>query len=121
MSVAPLIRSLGLACGVSAGLCGCVPSILQYDRSNPVVMSSLQHGATRDAVLSAAGEPLDVMVLPGINGVCHNYILRNQGNSSPYYVAFNAQGRVVNAGYIDCEKAVASGYLQTSEPIKQRY
>jgi len=98
-----------------------MPSVLQYDRGNPVVMSSLQQGATRESVLSAAGRPLDAMVLPGIKGVCYNYLLRNRGNSSPYYVAFNAQGRVVNAGYIACEKAVAAGYLDASEPIKPRY
>lgn len=116
-----MTKAILLACGVSAALSGCMPSILQYDRGNPVVMSSLRQGATRESVLSAAGRPLDAMVLPGINGVCYNYLLRNRGNTSPYYVAFNAQGRVVNAGYIACEKALAAGYLDSSEPIKQRY
>ncbi|HAV72384.1 hypothetical protein CEE60_10260 [Stenotrophomonas maltophilia] len=116
-----MTKAILLAFGVSAALSGCMPSVLQYDRGNPVVMSSLQQGATRESVLSAAGRPLDAMVLPGINGVCYNYLLRNRGNSSPYYVAFNAQGRVVNAGYIACEKAVAAGYLDASEPIKPRY
>lgn len=116
-----MTKAILLACGVSAALSGCMPSILQYDRGNPVVMSSLLQGATRESVLSAAGRPLDAMVLPGINGVCYNYLLRNRGNTSPYYVAFNAQGRVVNAGYIACEKALAAGYLDSSEPIKQRY
>ena len=116
-----MTKAILLACGVSAALSGCMPSILQYDRGNPVVMSSLQQGATRESVLSAAGRPLDAMVLPGINGDCYNYLLRNRGTTSPYYVAFNAQGRVVNAGYIACEKALAAGYLDSSEPIKQRY
>jgi len=116
-----MTKSILLACGVAAVLSGCMPSILQYDRGNPVVMSSLQQGATRESVLSAAGRPLDAMVLRGINGVCYNYLLRNRGNTSPYYVAFNAQGRVVNAGYIACEKALAAGYVDSSEPIKQRY
>lgn len=116
-----MTKAILLACGVSAALSGCMPSILQYDRGNPVVMSSLRQGATRESVLSAAGRPLDAMVLPGINGVCYNYLLRNRGNTSPYYVAFNAQGRAVNAGYIACEKALAAGYLDASEPIKQRY
>ncbi len=121
MSIARMTRATLLACSVAVGLSGCMPSVLQYDRGNPVVMSSLQQGATRESVLSAAGRPLDAMVLPGIKGVCYNYLLRNRGNSSPYYVAFNAQGRVVNAGYIACEKAVAAGYLDASEPIKPRY
>ncbi|MEN5100340.1 hypothetical protein [Stenotrophomonas sp. TWI809] len=116
-----MTQAILLACGVCASLSACMPSVLQYDRGNPVVMSSLQQGASRESVLSAAGRPLDAMVLPGINGVCYNYLLRNRGNSSPYYVAFNAQGRVVNAGYIACEKALAAGYLDSSEPIKPRY
>lgn len=121
MNLAPTKPPILLACALSVGLAGCMPSILHYDRGNPVVMSSLQQGATRESVLSAAGQPLDATVLPGIKGVCYDYILRNRGNSSPYYVAFNAQGRVVNAGYIACRKGLASGYLESSEPIQPRY
>lgn len=102
-------------------LSGCMPGIFQYDRGNPVVMSSLQHGATRQSVLDAAGPPLDSMGLPRIGGVCFNYMLRNKANTLPYYVAFNAQGRVVNAGYVTCGKAAASGYLNSSAPLQQRY
>jgi len=116
-----MTKAILLACGICAGLSACMPSVLQYDRGNPVVMSSLQQGATRESILSTAGRPLDAMVVPGINGVCYNYLLRNRGNTSPYYVVFNAQGRVVNAGYIACEKALAAGYLDSSEPIKPRY
>ena len=48
-----MTKAILLACGVSTALSGCMPSVLQYDRGNPVVMSSLQQGATRESVLSA--------------------------------------------------------------------
>jgi len=89
--------------------------------------SAFQENATKAEVIAQMGQPASKIAILDGRGECFNYIRVVEGKSRPFYVGFNQDNIVTNAGYDrDCAQAVAEGRLayrypgMTNEPPKKR-
>ncbi|MFL9878259.1 hypothetical protein PQR63_07705 [Herbaspirillum rhizosphaerae] len=92
-------------------------SVLQ----NPVFAASSRGGAMKSDVIAAGGQPRSTMSTLNGQGSCFNYLMNINGNSKPLYVGFNRKDQVVAWGNLTCEEAKQDGYLNATEPPKQKY
>ncbi|MBR7891241.1 hypothetical protein KTE29_01955 [Burkholderia multivorans] len=78
----------------------------------PVPKAASRHGATRDTVVHAGGNPRSVWMVRNGSGVCYNYLLEHGDERRPYFVVFDRAGAVTHHGFDTCMNADRTGRLQ---------
>lgn len=94
-----MARLLLIGIGAVAAV-ACTDLSTRY-RDEPLV-AKVHAGMSRDEVRSLAGAPLGSSPRETAPGSCDDYQLRQAGDSSTYYVAFDAGGRVASSGFGNC-------------------
>ncbi len=72
-------------------------------RDEPLVRD-VEEGMTQERVLAIGGEPSSAGARTAAPGLCHDYILSRDGKQQPYYVSFDASGRVDGKGFLTCRQ-----------------
>ncbi|WP_061239501.1 osmotically-inducible lipoprotein OsmE [Ectopseudomonas composti] len=92
---------------VAAVMSGCStfenPTDYVTFRNEPLV-KQVDHGMTRDQVLTLGGPPSSEVRNSVTGGTCNNYVLNVDGVEQPYYVDFDVNGRVDSKGFMSCEQ-----------------
>ncbi|EWC41034.1 osmotically-inducible lipoprotein OsmE [Stutzerimonas stutzeri] len=70
-------------------------------RDEPLVRD-VETGMSQAQVLAIGGEPSNASARKSAPGLCHDYILNRDGKQQPYYVSFDASGRVDGQGFLTC-------------------
>ncbi|WP_313025103.1 osmotically-inducible lipoprotein OsmE [Pseudomonas lopnurensis] len=89
-------------------LAGCASNVqnpvdrLTY-RDEPLVRD-VEDGMTQERVLAIGGKPSNASARTVVPGLCHDYILSHEGKRQPYYVSFDASGRVDGQGFLTCRQ-----------------
>ncbi|WP_043307775.1 osmotically-inducible lipoprotein OsmE [Pseudomonas sp. ML96] len=68
------------------------------------LVQQVRDGMTKDEVLTIGGPPSSEVQNTVTAGTCNNYILNEEGKEQPYYVTFDANGRVEGKGFMTCEQ-----------------
>lgn len=72
-------------------------------RNEPLV-KQVEDGMDRQQVLILGGPPSSEVRRVVHPGTCNNYVLNKEGHQQPYYVSFDANGRVDGKGFMTCEQ-----------------
>ncbi|TLX57457.1 osmotically-inducible lipoprotein OsmE [Stutzerimonas nosocomialis] len=72
-------------------------------RDEPLV-KDVRDGMTRAEVLTMGGEPSATSDRVASPGTCNDYILSHKGDQQPYFVSFDANGRVDGKGFLTCRQ-----------------
>lgn len=72
-------------------------------RNEPLV-KQVEDGMDRQQVLTLGGPPSSEVRRAVHPGTCNNYVLNKEGHQQPYYVSFDANGRVDGKGFMTCEQ-----------------
>ena len=72
-------------------------------RNEPLV-KQVDHGMTRDQVLTLGGPPSSEVQNSVTGGTCNNYVLNVDDVEQPYYVDFAPNDRVDSKGFMSCEQ-----------------
>ena len=88
---------------------------------NPLLVASARQDASRQDIIAAGGQPMSTLPTLNGKGVCYNYQIKANDNIKPIYVSFNHKDQVVASGALTCEEAKNNGYLNATEPPKQKY
>ncbi len=72
-------------------------------RDQPLVRD-VETGMSLKRVLTIGGEPSKASARGAAPGLCHDYILNHDGKQQPYYVSFDASGRVDGQGFLTCKQ-----------------
>lgn len=70
-------------------------------RAEPLV-KDVEHGMSQERVLAIGGEPSSVTPRNARPGLCQEYVLYHDGEQNPYFVSFDADGRVDGKGFLTC-------------------
>ncbi|MFH7416910.1 osmotically-inducible lipoprotein OsmE, partial [Pseudomonas syringae group genomosp. 7] len=73
------------------------PVVYVTYRNVPFVIQ-VEHGMTRQHVLTIGGEPSSTIERKVNPGTCNNYVMNKDGHKQVYQVSFNSDGRVTNKG-----------------------
>ncbi|MCT4706194.1 hypothetical protein MUA03_09805 [Enterobacteriaceae bacterium H16N7] len=92
-------------------LSACSLSFMKFD-NEPVVQAAYANGATKNKVIAAGGKPDSEVSIPEIKGTCLNYTLRKDGETMPFYIAFDKSGNRKHYGYISCQDARVKGVFK---------
>lgn len=102
-------QGLATACFLAA-LAGCSSNTTVQNpvdfvtyRDQPLV-KQVEKGMTRQQVLTIGGTPSTEVQRKVNAGTCNNYVLTHEGHQQPYYVNFDANGRVDTKGFMTCEQ-----------------
>lgn len=92
---------------VAATITGCStienPADYVTFRNEPLV-KQVDHGMTKDEVLTLGGPPSTEVQNTVTPGTCNNYVLNVDRTEQPYYVSFDVNGRVDSKGFMTCEQ-----------------
>lgn len=72
-------------------------------RDEPLV-KQVEHGMTQEQVRTLGGPPSTQVENRFTGGTCNNYVLNVDRHEQPYYVSFDANGRVDSKGFMTCEQ-----------------
>ncbi|MGH8433503.1 MAG: osmotically-inducible lipoprotein OsmE [Pseudomonas sp.] len=103
---------------VLAAVTGCASKLenptdyLTY-RDEPLA-KNVEKGMTKAQVLSIGGTPSTELRRTESPGTCNNYILNKDGHQQPYYVSFDADGKVDGKGFMTCRD------MENNEIAKKR-
>nr|WP_196479932.1 hypothetical protein [Burkholderia pseudomultivorans] len=107
--------SLAASCLMLHG-CAWFDSWLPFSYSRmPLPKAASRHGATREAVVRAGGNPRSVWMVRNGSGVCYNYLLEHGNDHRPYFVVFDKAGVVTYYGFDTCMDADRSGRFRTGK------
>lgn len=95
-------------------LSACSFSFLKFD-NEPVVKATYAAGATKESIIAAGGKPESEVNVPEISGTCVNYTLRKDGETMPFYVAFDKSGKPTHYSYVTCAEAKRLGVFKKGE------
>jgi osmotically inducible lipoprotein OsmE len=107
-----------LAAAVLATLGGCAshsenPIDYLTFRHQPLV-EQVKVGMTREQVLTLGGPASSERGRSQRPGSCNDYVLNHEGKEQPYYVAFDANQRVEDKGFLTCKE------METNQRDKNR-
>ncbi|WP_342221452.1 osmotically-inducible lipoprotein OsmE [Candidatus Fukatsuia endosymbiont of Tuberolachnus salignus] len=115
------MKKVMIVCGVVT-LVGCTGfSLIKNFGSEPLVTEASKVGATKQHVLQVGGQPRQSQTIRNGSGTCFDYVLQKEGESTPFYVAFNPQGLVTAGGFTTCNNADQQGLLKAGQPNRQIY
>jgi osmotically inducible lipoprotein OsmE len=82
-------------------------------RHEPLV-EQVKVGMTKEQALTLGGPASSEMARSVYPGSCNNYVLNHEGKEQPYYVAFDANDRVQDKGFLTCKE------METNERTKNK-
>ncbi|MCQ4271566.1 osmotically-inducible lipoprotein OsmE [Pseudomonas kuykendallii] len=82
-------------------------------RHEPLV-EQVKIGMTKEQALALGGPASSEMGRTVYPGSCNNYVLNHDGKEQPYYVAFDANDRVQDKGFLTCKE------METNERTKNK-
>jgi len=83
-----------------ATISGCAGNPLTY-RDEPLV-ANVEIGMSQQQVLALAGPPTSTTTRKEQPGTCNDYLFTHKGERQPYFVSFDATGRVDHKDFRTC-------------------
>lgn len=85
-------------------LVGCAGQTSHANFHHQPLVKDVHLNMTEASVRSVAGAPASTYRRQSRVGTCYNYVLTSQGESTPYFVSFDAAGVVDNKGFKTCRE-----------------
>lgn len=92
---------------------GCASDSHVY-RNQPLV-AKVETGMSQDQVQRIGGKPLSVTDRTAVLGTCYDYMLTQAGQRQPFYVSFDAAGKVDHNGFKTCAEW-SNAQIKAREP-----